>query len=52
LPRYKLRFAPFFVAHLAVEVYIPNSDDFLTFEPDVKALGCARRLWDTDGDGV
>jgi hypothetical protein len=43
---------PFFLAHTAAAVYIPNGDHFPIFEPDVKARRCARRLRGTDGDGV
>jgi hypothetical protein len=42
----------FSLALPAAGVYIPNGVDFPIFEPDVKAFRRARRLRDTDGDGV
>ena len=42
----------FSLAHPIAEAYIPRSDDFSIFEPDVKALRCARHFRDTDAGGV
>jgi len=41
----------FSLANPAAAIYIPHSDYFPIFEPDVKALRCACYLRDTDGDG-
>jgi len=42
----------FSLADPAGAAYTPHSDHFPIFEPDVKALRCARHLRHTDGNGV
>ena len=45
-------FIIFFLPRHLLECMLADSDVFLIFEPDVKALRNARHPPDTDGDGV